>query len=40
VDVKVLLDVQYRRGRPSRVVLAPRRWCQVCGKQFPRAMVA
>jgi len=29
VDVKVLRDVQHRRGRPSRVVLAPRRWCQV-----------
>jgi hypothetical protein len=32
--------VQHERGRPSRVVLAPRRWCQVCGKQFSRAMVA
>jgi hypothetical protein len=40
MDVKVLLDVQHRRGRPSRVVLAPRRWCQVCETKALQAMVA
>jgi len=40
VDARALRDGQQSGGRPSRVVLAPRRWCQVCGKQFPQAMVA
>jgi hypothetical protein len=35
-----LRDWQRARGRPSRVVLAPRRWCQVCGTTVPQAMVA
>jgi hypothetical protein len=35
-----LRDWQRSCGRPSRVVLAPRRWCQVCGTTVPRAMVA
>jgi hypothetical protein len=40
VAARALRDGQQSGGRPSRVVLAPRRWCQVCGKRFPRAMVA
>jgi hypothetical protein len=40
VAARGLRDGQQSSGRPSRVVLAPRRWCQVCGKQFPQAMVA
>jgi hypothetical protein len=40
VDARALLDGQQSSGRPSRVVLAPRRWCQVRKTQVLRAMVA
>jgi hypothetical protein len=40
VDARVLRDGQQSSGRPSRVVLAPRRWCQVRNTQVLRAMVA
>jgi hypothetical protein len=40
VDARALLDGQQSSGRPSRVVLAPRRWCQVRETQVLRAMVA
>jgi hypothetical protein len=31
MDALVSQGERYKRGRQSRVVLAPRRWCQVCG---------
>jgi hypothetical protein len=31
MDVRALPDEQHSSGRQSRVVLAPRRWCQVGG---------
>jgi hypothetical protein len=40
VDARALLDGQQSSGRPSRVVLAPRRWCQVRKARALRAMVA
>ena len=41
MDAKAANDERCCRGRRSRVVLTPRRWCQVRGKQnFSRATVA
>ena len=31
MDALVSQGERYKRGRQSRVFLAPRRWCQVCG---------
>jgi hypothetical protein len=35
-----LLTMARIRGRQNRVVLTPRRWRQVCGRQLPQATVA
>jgi hypothetical protein len=40
VDARALPDERHSSGRQSRVVLAPRRWCQVRGTQVPWATVA
>ena len=41
MDAEVATDERDSSGRRSRVVLTPRRWCQVRGKQnFPRMTVA
>ena len=32
MDANALSDVQCASGRPSRVVLTPLGWCQVCGR--------
>jgi len=32
MDVLLPQDVRQGRVRPSRVVLSPRCWCQVCGR--------
>jgi len=36
VDAKGALDEGARGGRKRRVVLAPRRWCQVRGRTLSR----
>ena len=40
MDAGGALDGRAARGRRRRVVLTPRRWRQVRGKQFSRARVA